>query len=195
MNNTNTTAGIFLFDNVQTMDFAAPLEVLDQAGFKVFTVGKSTDPVKTSSGQPLIPLYDFSNHPDMDILVVPGGREFDQPLDISEDSWLSDTSISAKHILTICCGSIELARAGLLGKQKATTHHGFLDTLRKFAPDATVISGRKWVEDGKLITSGGLCSGIDASLHLVSKIKGLAEAERIAKWLEFPWAKDGAANS
>lgn len=194
MTESDVTAGIFLFNDVQTMDFATPLEVFDQANFRVFTVAKSKDPVKTSSGQPLIPMFDFSAHPDFDVLVVPAGRRFDTPSDAGEIAWLTKTSKSAKHILTICCGSIELAKAGLLGKRRATTHHGFLDTLRKYGPDATVVTGRKWVEDGALVSSAGLCSGIDASLYVVAKIKGMPEAKRIAAWMEYPWAEDGAVS-
>lgn len=194
MNKDNFNTGIFIFNDVQTMDFAAPLEVFDQASFNVFTVAKTLDPVKTSSGQKLIPSYEFTNCPEIEILVIPGGRDFDQASDPDEIGWLQKTSKTSKYILTVCCGSIEYAKAGLLGNQAATTHHGYLDDLKKFEPSAKIVSGRKWVDSGKLITSGGLCSGIDAALYLISRINGMTEAERIAKWMEFPWAKDGKSN-
>lgn len=187
-------AGILIFDDVQTMDFAAPLEVFDQAGFTVFTIARTTATVMTSSGQKLIPSYDLTNHPHLKILVIPAGRDFDQASDPDEVRWMKQTSEKVKHILTVCCGSIEYAKAGLLGNQAATTHHAYLDHLKRFAPDAEIVTGRKWVDSGKLITSGGLCSGIDAALHLVAKIKGIAIAEKIAKWMEYPWARDGIAN-
>ncbi len=194
MNTNKINTGILIFNDVQTMDFAAPLEVFDQADFAVFTVAKTIDPVKTSSGQELIPSYGFANHPNIEILVIPAGRDLDQDSDPAEVRWMQETSEKAKYILTICCGSIEYAKAGLLGRQAATTHHGYLDYLKKFEPNAEIVTGRKWVDSGKLITAGGLCSGIDAALHLVSRINGIAEAERIAKWMEYPWAKDGKAN-
>lgn len=190
----NINTGILIFNDVQTMDFAAPLEVFDQAGFAVYTVARNIEPVMTSSGQKLIPSYDFANHPHIEILVIPAGRDFNQASDPDEVRWMQKTSEVAKYILTVCCGSIEYAKAGLLGNQAATTHHGYLDDLKRFEPDAEILSDRKWVDNGKLITSGGLCSGIDAALHLVSKINGIPEAERIAKWIEYPWAKDGKAN-
>lgn len=193
MNKDNINTGIFIFNDVQTMDFAAPLEVFDQASYNVFTVAKNLEPVTTSSGQKLLPSYEFTNCPKIEILVIPGGRDFDQASDPDEIGWMKEISKTSKHILTVCCGSIEYAKAGLLGNQAATTHHGYLDDLKKYEPNAEIISGRKWVDSGKLITSGGLCSGIDAALHLVSKINGITEAERIAKWMEFPWAKDGKA--
>jgi transcriptional regulator GlxA family with amidase domain len=176
------------------MDFAAPLEVFDQARFNVFTVAKTLEPVMTSSRQKLIPSYDFTNHPHIEIMVIPAGRDFNQESDFDEVRWMQNTSETAQYILTVCCGSIEYAKAGLLGNQTATTHHGYLEFLKKFAPEAKIVVGRKWVDNGKLLTSGGLCSGIDAALHLVSKIKGITEAERIAKWMEYSWAKDGIAN-
>lgn len=186
--------GILIFDDVQTMDFAGPSEVLDQADFTLFSIARTVDPVTTSSGQKLIPSYDFDNHPDIEILVIPAGRDLDQASDPDEVRWMQRTSERAKYILTVCCGSIEYAKAGLLGSQAATTHHGYLDYLKKFEPDVEIVRDRKWVDSGKLITSGGLCSGIDAALYLVSKINGMPEAERIAKWMEYPWAKDGRAN-
>lgn len=195
MNNLDLNVGILIFDDVQTMDFSAPLEVFDQAKFIVFTVAKTLKTVKTSSGQCLVPSFDFSNHPKIDILVIPGGRDLDMANDPDDVRWMKSTTDSAKYILTICCGSIEFAKAGLLGKQSATTHHGYLDYLKKYAPEAEIVANRKWVDNGKLITSGGLCSGIDASLYLVSKIKGMTEAERIARWMEYPWANDGLANN
>lgn len=193
MNKDNINTGILIFNDVQTMDFAAPLEVFDQASFNVFTVAKTLELVITSSGQKLLPSYEFTNCPEIEILVIPGGRDFDQASDPDEIGWMQETSKTSQYILTVCCGSIEYAKAGLLGNQAATTHHGYLDDLKKFEPNAEIISGRKWVDSGKLITSGGLCSGIDAALHLVSKINGITEAERIAKWMEYPWAKDGKA--
>lgn len=193
MNKDNINTGIFIFNDVQTMDFAAPLEVFDQASYNVFTVAKNLEPVTTSSGQKLLPSYEFTNCPKIEILVIPGGRDFDQASDPDEIGWMQEISKTSKHILTVCCGSIEYAKAGLLGNQAATTHHGYLDDLKKYEPNAEIISGRKWVDSGKLISSGGLCSGIDAALHLVSKINGITEAERIAKWMEYPWAKDGKA--
>ena len=194
MNKNNLNTGIFIFNDVQTMDFSAPLEVFDQASFNVFTVAKTLEPVKTSSGQKLVPSYEFTNCPEIEILVIPGGRDFDQASDPDEIAWLQKTSKTSKYILTVCCGSIEYAKAGLLGNQAATPHHGYLDYLNKFEPSAKIVSGRKWVDSGKLITSGGLCSGIDASLYLISRINGMTEAERIAKWMEYPWAKDGKSN-
>ena len=194
MNKNNINTAVFIFNDVQTMDFAAPLEVFDQASFNVFTVAKISEPVKTSSGQKLIPSFNFANHPEIEILVIPGGRDFDQASDPDEVEWLRKTSKTSKFILTVCCGSIEYAKAGLLGNQAATTHHGYLDYLKKFQPNAKIVSGRKWVDSGKLISSGGHCSGIDASLYLISKINGMKEAERIAKWMEYPWAKDGKSN-
>ncbi len=194
MNKDNINTGIFIFNDVQTMDFAAPLEVFDQSGYNVFTVAKTLETVKASDLRKFLPSYEFRNCPEIEILVIPGGRDFNQASDLAETEWLQKTSKTAKHILTVCCGSIEFAKARLLGNQAATTHHGYLDDLKKFEPKAEILSGRKWVDSGKLISSGGLCSGIDAALHLVSKINGMTEAERIAKWMEYPWAKDGKAN-
>ena len=76
MHTNEINTGILIFNDVQTMDFAAPLEVFDQSGFNVFTVAKTLETVNTSPGQELIQSFDYTNHPEIKILVIPGGRDF-----------------------------------------------------------------------------------------------------------------------
>ena len=89
---------------------------------------------------------------------------------------------SADHRLVgVCTGTLLLARAGLLGTRRCTTHHAFIDTLRRLAPQAQVVDNRVFVLDGGLATSAGVTAGIDLALHLIALACGEPLAARVAK--------------
>ncbi len=181
---------ILIFPNVQIMDFAAPFEVFGQAGFNVFTVASSKATLETSLGLKVTPKYSLVEHPKPDIIVIPGGREFSEPVNSGEIEWLRQYGAEVEHVLSICCGAVEIGRAGLLDGLSATTHHNYYKDLEEYAPNVTIVTDKRWVDNGRVVTSGGLCSGIDGALHVVSKIKGVDEALRIAKWLEYTWSEN-----
>lgn len=183
---------ILLFPDVQIMDFAGPYEVFGQAGFEVFTVASSAAPLTTAMGLQVVPTHDLDNHPDPDIIVVPGGREFDDPINPGEIEWMRQWGAKVEHVLSTCCGAIEIGRAGLLVGLSATTHHGYYRELEEHAPGVQIVDDKRWVDNGRIVTSGGLCSGIDGALHVVAKIKGEAEAKRIAAWMEYSWSENSA---
>jgi len=90
--------------------------------------------------------------------------------------------IATPHrLVTICCGTLLAARAGLLGGRRCTTHHELLDTLRVLAPRAQVIGNRVFVVDGPIASSAGITSGIDLALHLVAEECGEALAASVAE--------------
>ena len=89
-------------------------------------------------------------------------------------------------MLDICTGTFILASAGLLDGREATTHHDLLGHLEKVAPKARVCE-RRVVDGGKILTSGGIASGIDLSLHVVSKFLGEVHARRTARHIGYHW--------
>ena len=89
--------------------------------------------------------------------------------------------------MSVCNGAFLLAQAGLLDGKKATTFYGLIDELREFRPQVEVVNDQRFVDNGKIITSAGLSSGIDASLYLVSKILGVGRAQGLALHLEYQW--------
>jgi hypothetical protein len=65
-----------------------------------------------------------------------------------------------------------------------------LDGLVTIAPKTKVVRDRRFVDNGKIITTAGLSSGIDGSLHVISKIFGRGRAQMIALNLEYNWQPD-----
>lgn len=186
---------IFVFPGVQTIDYAGPMEVFSQAGGNVFAVAEKPEPIVTSSGLSIVPKYVFGNAPQADIFVIPGGGGAnpgeggvgDQTADVTAIRWIKDTARSTSNVLTVCNGAFLAAKAGLLDGLKATTFYGMLDDLEVAAPRTKVMRDQRYVDNGKVITTAGLSSGIDGALYLVSKLQGLAKAQSIALHMEYNW--------
>jgi len=79
-----------------------------------------------------------------------------------------------------------LGKANLLAGQTATATYGMVDDLLTFS-NAKVVYDQRYVDNGKIITAAGLTSGIDAALHLVSKILGKGQAQSVALGMEYHW--------
>jgi putative intracellular protease/amidase len=190
-NDKRKRVAILLFDGVQIIDFSAPYEVFGQADFKVVTVAGKKLPVTTSMNLTVTPDYDFQSAPAPDILVVPGGAIDSALNDATTIEWIQRNSVNAQHVLSVCNGAFILAKAGLLDGLKATTFYRLIDQLAQQAPKTKVVRDQRFVDNGKVITTAGLTSGMDGSLHVVSKVLGKGEAQRIALHLEYNWQPDG----
>ncbi len=199
--------GILLFDYVDVLDFAGPAEVLSLTSnnkaeqtlnlykkhllptrpFDVFTISEKGMKIKTHSGIKVEPDFSFEDSPKLDILIVPGG-----PLravqSIVKNQKIIDWIIkhnSIEYICSVCTGAYILGETGLLDGKKATTHHLALKLLQEKYSEVQVLSDRKVVQDGNIISSGGVSSGINMALYIVEKIVGESAAERTAKTIEF----------
>ena len=185
------TVAIVLFDGVQIIDYSGPWEVFGQAGFKVFTVADKSEPLTTRFDQKVIADYTFDNSPDADILLLPGGRgtlkTADNPRAIK---WIQDKAKTARYVMSVCTGAFLLARTGLLDGLSATTYHDAIGNLSQVAPKTRVVYDQRYVDNGKVITTAGLSSGIDGALHLVEKIRGKGQAQSEALVLEYIWEGD-----
>lgn len=183
-----------MFDDVEVLDFAGPFEVFsvaaelnkDDRPFAVLTVAEHLAAVSARNGLSINPDCTISDCPPPDILIVPGGIGTRKLIDNSAViDWIKDCAPTAELVLSVCTGSMLLAKAGLLEGVRATTHHLALDLLQELAPNTTVVSDRRFVDNGKIITSGGIAAGIDMSLYVVSKILGRAAAEKTAEYMEY----------
>jgi putative intracellular protease/amidase len=183
--------GILLFDGVQIVDFAAPYEVFGQAGFGVSTVSVDGKAVTTAMGLKVTPDASFADASRFDVLLVPGG-DVDQAV---RDPVLLDyvrmRGGKASHVLSVCTGASILAASGMLDGLKATTFHSALKSMAATYPKVTVVDDLRWVDNGKIVTSAGLSSGIDAALHVVAKLRDEEAARAVALHLEYDWDPRG----
>jgi transcriptional regulator GlxA family with amidase domain len=183
------TVAILLFDGVEIIDYSGPWEVFGAAGFAVHTVAAGTGPVKTVFGQKVIPDYTLESSPHADILLIPGGG-ISSPLNDSRViGWIQSRAKESGYVVSVCNGAFILAKAGLLDGLSATTTRGLIGRLAKTALKTKVVHDQRYVDNGKVITTGGLSAGIDGALHVVSKILGKEAAQSVATGLEYKWAE------
>lgn len=185
-----TRVAILLFEGVQIIDFAGPYEVFGHAGFDVFTVAEKATPVTTAMGLTVTPRFTFESCPQADILVIPGGDVDQAKESPSIRRWVQDRSQHVAQLMSVCNGALILGNTGLLDGQTATTYYRALDALQAEAPKVKVVRDRRFVDNGKFITTAGLSSGIDGALHLVERLKGKGEAQAAALGMEYDWRPD-----
>lgn len=185
--------GIYLFNKVELLDFAGPYEVFsttselnDHKVFKVFTVSEDGGAIKSVNGLIVIPDYSFDNHPKIDILIIPGGEGTKNEIKKKKVmEWVNKTQGSAEIMATVCSGARIPAVLGLLDGLEATTHQSVIDDVKKLAPNVTIDHTKRFIDNGKIMTSGGISAGIDLSLHIVKKLCGEDTAQKTMEYMEY----------
>jgi transcriptional regulator GlxA family with amidase domain len=195
--------GIYLYNEVEVLDFAGPFEVFSTATrvsarlsqgsdilFEVFTVGEDTNPLFARGGLKIAPKHSISEHPEINLLIIPGGIVTDELVKDHIGSWILNTSKIADITASVCTGAFLLAKAGLLKSKRAITHWEDIDDLVSMFPDIKIQKNVRWVDEGPIVTAAGISAGIDMSLHLISRIASENLAVLTAKQMEFDWSKN-----
>ena len=172
------------------IDFAGPWAVFEQVmiegdhpmPFNLYTVAASKDPVKVSGGMTIVPEHTYADAPAPNVIVVPAMDT--DALAPAALEWLRSVQNQTDLTMSVCTGSYVLGEAGLLEGKKATSHHGGYGVLRAYR-GVTVIRGVRYVEDGKIASSGGLTSGMDLALRVVERYFGRKVAKKTALDLEY----------
>ena len=187
------SVAIIIFEGVQIIDYTGPYETFGQAGYNVFTVAESTNPMITSMNMKVTPSYDFKSAPEADILVVPGGAV---PHDISANhpmvTWIKEREGRAKYVLSVCNGAFALGATGLLDNREATTTAGMIGHLQMYIPKVKPVYDKRFVHDGKFVSAGGLSAGIDAALYIISLLETDGRAREVANKMEYNWDSKGS---
>jgi putative intracellular protease/amidase len=193
---------ILVFDGVQIIDYTGPYEALGASGRNVYTVAEKPDVITTAMGMKVVPNYTFANQPKPDIILIPGGGNSGEPsartprgvgAQLNNQAvmrWIRESAAQSKYVMSICNGAFLLQKAGLLDGLSATTTAGYIDYLATVAPKTKVVYDQRYVDNGKIITTGGLSSGIDGALHLIEKLDGRGAAVGTALGMEYNWQPD-----
>lgn len=187
--------GVFLYEEVEVLDFAGPTEVFAATdGFEVYTFSIDGQQLSTRPDGvvKVVPDYSLENAPKPDILIFPGGNS-GNPAATGEKlyEWIRKNKTEGATIMTVCSGASILAKSGLLEGLTITTNYQIIERMREKYPKITVLSNARFVDSGTILTTAGVSAGIDGSLHLVSRIKGLEVAKATAKYMEYDkWNPD-----
>jgi transcriptional regulator GlxA family with amidase domain len=193
------TIGILLFDDVEELDFAGPWEVFSATAQQLFpddrvvTIAQELRPIRCAKGLRVLPDFDFTSAPPLDVVLVPGGqgtrREASNPTLIG---WLREVGQRCQWVTSVCTGALLLHEAGFAKGRRVTTHWAFVETLRQRG-DVTVLENRRYVRDGNVVTAAGVSAGIDMALWLVGQIYGIDVARKVQRGIEYDPAPPYAA--
>jgi len=184
-------AAFLISPGAEIVDFGGPWGVFEYGyvgtprrnPFRLYTVAEQQLPVTVSGGMIVVPNFSIGNAPRPDIIIVPA-------MDISQVGpavleWIRFVHQTTQVTMSVCNGSFVLAKAGVLNGRTATAHHGGAARLKSMFPDVNVVRGNRWVEDGRIATSGGLTSGQDLALRLVERYFGRETTLATATELEY----------
>jgi transcriptional regulator GlxA family with amidase domain len=179
----------FVFPRITLLDFVGCYDALRRvATMKIGTLEQrivgSTEEIVDESGFRFRADGVYEDLSAFDLLVVPGGfgtRELAEDARCIE--WLRGWG-DARPIASVCTGSILLGAAGHLRGLRATTHHAQYDLLRPWCRE--VVEGARVVDEGRVVTAGGVTCALDLGLHLVDKFFGADARGRIAKQMQMP---------
>lgn len=195
MINKSRNVGILIFDDVEVMDFCGPFEVFsvanrvnDTSPFNVFTIAEKQDVIHTRNNLSINPKYTIENCPKLDILIIPGGQGSRKEMNNKTIlKWINTNYPSLELLLTVCTGALIVGRSNLLDGMNVTTHHLSLDLLKEIAPNANILAQKRYIDNGKIILSGGISAGIDMSLYVVKKLLGEETKARTVEVMEYGW--------
>ncbi len=200
-----------IYEGFDDLDAFGPFELLrnvERAGgpFEVALVQLGGAPTVTSShGAVLVGPRPLSRQPsEVDLVVVPGGRWLDPGASTGTRAEVErgdlPQTLARLHtggvlMASVCTGAMLLAAAGLLAGRPATTHPSALEDLR--AAGAEVREARV-VDDGDVVTAGGVTSGLDLTLWLVERHVGARAAARLEQGADYErrgvvWRREEAA--
>ena len=176
--------GFLVFPGVQQLDLTGPHDVFASvSGTQVHLINKTLEPVKSSSGLWLTPSITYADCPQLDVICVPGGIGVGE---LMEDEpaldFIKRQAANARFVTSVCTGALVLGAAGLLRGRRATTHWALHHLLDQFG--AIPVKARV-VQDGNLMTGGGVTAGIDFALTLLTDLIGETEAQAIQLLLEY----------
>ena len=186
--------GIPVYEGVNLLDVAGPLEMFYWASrdnpLETVLVSADGGGVTSLNGVYFKAQASFAQTPALDILWVPGGKPAALEAIMRDEyssylQYLRQIARSATWVCSVCEGAMLLARAGLLKNHKATTHWAFVPCLQKFdgitadtKHERFVVSQRKDPTENRL-TGGGISSGLDEALKLISLLFGDGAAEEV----------------
>lgn len=184
-----TMIDVLVFDGCEALDALGPYEVLGYGDLDVRAVTRAERRlVRTSQG---VELQAEAARDGAEWLIVPGGawgaRHEDPRAEAASGAVGAFASAHRQRggkLASVCTGAMWLADAGLIGERPATTHHQYWDELAGMGAD--VRRGERVVDDGDLVTSGGITSGLFLGLHLVERLLGADARRQVETEIELP---------
>jgi transcriptional regulator GlxA family with amidase domain len=190
---TTKKIGIIGYDGVQALDVVGPSDAFSMAAdnsgdiedvtYKVVILGLHRKAFVTESGLAIKPDCVLEKAPELDTVIVPGGRALRLESQVSErvGSWIRQRAARIRRIASVCTGIYGLAPSGLLDGRKVTTHWRFVRDVAQRFPSLQIEANAIFIKDGPFYTSAGVTAGIDLALALIEEDHGPAVSLAIAR--------------
>ncbi|MFE2282982.1 GlxA family transcriptional regulator [Streptomyces sp. NPDC059443] len=176
---------VLALENVLALDIGIPLQVFGSwpDGPYALTVCAERPGLVAMHGGPALSVADGLDALDTaDTVMVPGYLDPGTPSG-AVSAALAGAAARGSRMASICLGAFALAAAGLLDGRRATTHWQFAATLAKQYPQVTVRPEALYLDEGQVLTSGGVTAGLDLCLHLIRRDHGARLANQRARLL------------
>ncbi|GAB7106268.1 helix-turn-helix domain-containing protein [Streptomyces phaeofaciens JCM 4814] len=184
---------VLALDGVYPFELGIPARILGSAGdrYEVLTCSVDGLPVSTSADFTVGVERGAEALDAADTVVIAPGTAWVSP-DLPEAVTAALARIRPDaRLVSICTGAFVLAAAGLLDGRRATTHWQFADHFRRLFPQVELDPDVLFVHDGRVLTSAGAASGVDACLHLLREDHGSDLANHVARCCVVPPFRDG----
>jgi transcriptional regulator GlxA family with amidase domain len=185
--------GLLAFPGVMALDLVGPFDAFTAAAeegnsqtscYEVMIVGLTRQTFVSESGVVFKPHKTIANAPDLDTLIIPGGKGLRVPdTQRKAAEWISFRAPKTRRIATVCTGTYGLAATGLLNGRRVTTHWRHAQGLARRFPELKVDPNALYLKDGKFYTCAGITAGIDLSLALIEEDFGARVALSVAREL------------
>ncbi len=176
---------VVVIEGVLPLDFAIPMHVFAREApelYEVRTAGVAPGPVGMAGGTTVNPDGDLRLLRTADTVIVPGwSGAASARLDQMTLGTLRDAARRGARMVSVCSGAFALAQAGLLDGLRVTTHWSLCDELARQYPSLTVDPSAVFVDNGAILTSGGVTTGLDLALHLLRRDIGPSLANHVAR--------------
>ena len=194
--------GIYLCKDLEILDFAAPYGVFSVARrfdpeLDAFFIAESLRPVQAQAGFTLLPNCGFNDRPAMDAFLIPGGFGTRQEINNARLHEFIRALPDSTLLVSVCTGSWIYGRMGLLDGKAATNRKEPdrveqsaagkvpIDRLAEIAPKCR-ISRARVVDSGRIVTGGGIASGMEVGFHLLRRAgydeKFISEVARVMEY-------------
>jgi transcriptional regulator GlxA family with amidase domain len=204
--------GVLALDQVMGFELMIPGQVFGMANLAAAEpgAGRNGDPqgppefevrvcgqrpsIRTTADWGLVEIrtpYGLDALAEADLVVVPGTHRFLEEPDPQVVSALRAAANNGVRIAAMCVGAFTLAAAGLLNGRRATTHWQWAGELARRYPEIDVDPSVLFVDEGPVLTSAGVASGLDLCLHLIRQHAGADLAARTARRVVIPAWRDG----
>ncbi|GAA4533607.1 GlxA family transcriptional regulator [Amycolatopsis samaneae] len=183
---------VLALDGVIPLDLAIPAQIFSARPETPYemTLCALDATVATTAGFSLTADAGLAQLSAADTVIVPGAEPIPRLPDAVLGA-LAEARDRGKRVVSICTGAFALAAAGVLDGLHATTHWQHIDELERDFPEVTVDRDVLYVDEGDVLTSAGVCCGIDLCLHIVRRDLGAVVANRIARGLVAAPHRDG----